>query len=702
MAGPIRIAVLANASQARRELNGVAQETSSLGSKIGKFGKAAGVAAVAGLAVAGAAAVKFGADSVRAASDAQQSLGATETVFGRFSDTVVRTSEKAATKYGISANVYRENANLLGSLFKNQGVSMDQLGSKTEGMIATAADLAATFGGTTTDAVEALGAAFKGEYDQLERYGISIKQSDVNARLAAQGQDTLTGAALKAAEQQAKSALIAEQAAQANGSFARESNTLAHQQQVLAAQFDNIKAKIGTALLPILTKLLTFVTTTVLPNFGVVREVLGQVATAFSPVVAFAKRAFAAFNGSDQAGSKMEELRATVKQVWGAIESIFSSAVSIIESLWRSFGSTIVSFAGSTFSNLVQIVRGALKVIQGIFNVVAGLIKGDWSRAWDGIKQIASGALSVVTGVVKQGLNIIRTAFSAVGTVLRSLWSGLWNAIKSLASNALGAVRGIVSSGWNALRALTAAAWNALRGVVSSAWGGIKRAVSIGIAGMLALVRAIPGRVVAALAGLASRLYNAGAEMMSMLAQGIRDKFDAAFDALKSAAGKLASLIPGSPVKEGPLRSLNAGHAGGEIMNLLAKGIKDNAAKPADELSRAMGRAREALVHKRDDLSSVLAGLRYDIEVSGGSLAVGRLSAQRSTARPAPSAAGVATSDRLIEEQTRLLAEQTNQLRFLVAEARTQNEQVAAINKGVESMPRKQQQLRRNGHGGRG
>lgn len=48
MAGPIRIAVLANASQAKRELGSVAKETSSLGSKLGKFGKAAGVAAVAG------------------------------------------------------------------------------------------------------------------------------------------------------------------------------------------------------------------------------------------------------------------------------------------------------------------------------------------------------------------------------------------------------------------------------------------------------------------------------------------------------------------------------------------------------------------------------------------------------------------------------------------------------------------------------
>ena len=570
MAGPIRIAVLANASQAKRELGSVAKEASTLGSKLGKFGKAAGVAAVTGLAVAGAAAVKFGADAVSAASDAQQSLGATETVFGKFAKTVEKTSNRAAQKYGLSANVYRENANLLGSLFKNQGVNTDELAGKTEKMIGTAADLSATFGGTTSEAVEALGAAFKGEYDMLERYGISIKQSDVNARLAAKGQDELTGAALKQAEQVAKTELINKQAAQANGAFAKESNTLAGQQQRLAAQFENIKAKVGKALLPVLTRLLTYLNKNIGPAFQSIKDGVAGFLEGIGPAVAFIRGLFASFSGSGEAGAKMQQLQGTVASAWASIKSIFSSAVSIVTSLWRMFGATITSYASSTFTNVIGIIRGAFRVIQGIFNVVAGILKGDWSRVWTGIKQIVTGAWAVIKGIVRQGWNIVRSIFAAGGAVLRRLWGAMWNGIKSLASSALSGVRGLVSSGWNGIKSLTSSAWAAIRGLVAKAWGRIKEAVSDGISKVVTLVKGLPGKITGALGDLGSLLFDAGADIIGGLLGGIESKFGAVKDKL----GGLTNLIP--DIKGPPKRDkVLLRPAGQLIMQGLIDGFED-------------------------------------------------------------------------------------------------------------------------------
>ena len=244
----------------------VGPEVDKAGSSVGKrFGSAIGTAAKVGLAAGSVAFVAFAGSAIRSASDAQQSIGATETVFGRFAETVIKTSGKAAQSYGLSANTYRENANLIGSLFKNQGVATDELAGKTEQMIGIGADLAATFGGTTTEAVETLGAAFKGEYDSIERYGISIKESAVSAELAARGQDKLTGAALAAAKQAVVTDLIMRQSKDSLGAFGRESNTLAGQQQRLSASFENIKATLGSALLPVLTQFAGFLNASVLP-----------------------------------------------------------------------------------------------------------------------------------------------------------------------------------------------------------------------------------------------------------------------------------------------------------------------------------------------------------------------------------------------------------------------------------------------------
>ncbi len=488
MARPIVISILANASQARAELN-------STGGVFSKFGKLAG----AGLALAGVAVGSFAVKAVKGASDAQQSIGATETVFGKFSDTVIKTSDKAARAYGLSANSYRENANLIGSLFKNQGVDTDKLAGKTEEMIAKASDLSATFGGPTTLAVEALGAAFKGEFNQLEKYGISIKQSTINteAMRVANVKTTsefnkLSAAQQAAAKQQATTNLINKQSKDSTGAFARETKTLAHQQQVLGAQFDNIKVKVGTALIPILTRFLTF-----LNNKG--PAAFNAIKAAIAPVIAFFQNLGGA---SDSTGGKFQQFLTTARTVWTSVQSVISSAVAIVTVLWQKFGATLTSFVSTAFTNTLAVIRAAFTVIQGIFNVIAGVLTGDWKRVWDGIKQIVSGAVGVVKGVVKQLWNAIQTLFRAGVTIIKSVFSGAWTALKAAAVN--------------------------------------------GVSALITKVKEIPGKIKSAVGDLGSILKNAGKAVI----QGLIDGIGAMIGALKKKLKGITDLIPGN---KGPI-----------------------------------------------------------------------------------------------------------------------------------------------------
>lgn len=233
---------------------------SSLKNVAKQYGALAGAAVTAG-------AIKFGSSSISAASEAEQSLGATEKVFKKQADVVVGYSDQAATKYGLSANKYRESANLIGSLFKNQGVAADKLAGKTDAMIGKASDLAATFGGDTKTAVESLSSAYKGEFDPLERYGISLKQSTVNTeawRLAGvkskKEWDGLTLAQQRTATQTATTNLIMRQSKDSMGAFGDEAGTLAGQQQRLSAMWEDGKVVLGKALIPTLTTGLSKVT----------------------------------------------------------------------------------------------------------------------------------------------------------------------------------------------------------------------------------------------------------------------------------------------------------------------------------------------------------------------------------------------------------------------------------------------------------
>jgi murein DD-endopeptidase MepM/ murein hydrolase activator NlpD len=219
----------------------------------------AGMAAPAAgaLAAIGGIAIGFG----QMAAEAEQNVGAVETVFGSAAKKVEEFSKRSSTAVGLSASSYNELSATTGTALKAAGYSVDQLAEKNDALITRGADLASVFGGTTAEAVRAMGSAFRGEFDPLERYGVTLTMNQVNAELAARGYDKLTGAALESAKKQTIHDLIMKQSAQSAGNFAKEADTTAGAQQRATASFQDASAKLGEKLLPAMTKFAEIATT---------------------------------------------------------------------------------------------------------------------------------------------------------------------------------------------------------------------------------------------------------------------------------------------------------------------------------------------------------------------------------------------------------------------------------------------------------
>ncbi len=239
-------AATTGAEKSLKTLQGkVSTISSRISSSLATIGIGFGVAAVVG-------GIK---DTISAASDQEQQFGALEAVFGNLSG---RMKEFASNQNSIglnTADAARQMA-LLGSQLKGVGMPIDQVADKTESLIGLAADLAATYGGTTAGAVDSISSLFRGEFDPIEKYGVAIKQSDINAKLAAEGLDTLTGEALKTAKAQAALELLFTGTADAQGQAAREAGTYASQNAALTSKFDDLQAEIGQKLLPIMVELM--------------------------------------------------------------------------------------------------------------------------------------------------------------------------------------------------------------------------------------------------------------------------------------------------------------------------------------------------------------------------------------------------------------------------------------------------------------
>ncbi|KFI90942.1 hypothetical protein BISA_1921 [Bifidobacterium saguini DSM 23967] len=147
----LAIRIIGDATSAVSAMNKAEQASASFKDKLGK----ASVAASAALSAIGAGA----ASCAKNAADLQQSIGGVETVFGSSARKMLEWSNQAAQSVGLSKNEYNEFATLVGSQLQNFGMSVEESASKTNELIGLGADLSSMFGGSTSEAVDALSSA---------------------------------------------------------------------------------------------------------------------------------------------------------------------------------------------------------------------------------------------------------------------------------------------------------------------------------------------------------------------------------------------------------------------------------------------------------------------------------------------------------------------------------------------------------------
>ena len=220
------------------------QRLDRMGSRFQKAG--AGMLATAGLLGVGLY------KAAQSASDLEQAVGGSAAVFGKASSIIDDYAKDAAQAAGLSESAFRQATTSIGGQLKALGFSTAEAAEQAVNLTQVAADLSATYGGTTAEAVAALGAAFRGEADPAERFNLRLNQTTVNAKAVELGLAASTSQVSAQAKAQATLALITEQSKDAQGQFAREADSAAGAMARFSAETENLKASVGQAVAPVL------------------------------------------------------------------------------------------------------------------------------------------------------------------------------------------------------------------------------------------------------------------------------------------------------------------------------------------------------------------------------------------------------------------------------------------------------------------
>lgn len=468
------------------------------------------------------------------AGDAEQSIGAIDTVFKENAQTMHDWAATASQTVGISGNEYRELGTLLGSQLKNMGTPMDQIADKTNGLIGMGADMASMFGGTTKEAIEAISSALKGEMDPIEKYGVTLSAAALDAEALAKGiikpvkdADKIASATTKLelaqnkyneaikkngkdsdeakraklnltsaeealnkatagkipkldAESKAlaiQSALYG-QSADAQGNFARESDTLQNKQQKAAASFQDLKETIGTAFLPAMTSAFGFLNEKAIPALVSFGDWIQQNQAWLKPLAVTLLSvggAFFALKGAISIIFGVTNAVAALKGGFAALNIVMKANI---------FGLIIAAIVGlvAGFMYLWKTNEDFRNFFINLWKNISGFFVGVWNNVLKpAFKAVGDFWKNTVAPILSNAWNnVIKPVFSALGTFFSWVWNSVlkpaFNAVMNFWQNTLAPAlsyvwNSIIKPVFNALGTFFSWVWNSL---LKPAFGALK------------------------------------------------------------------------------------------------------------------------------------------------------------------------------------------------------------------------------------
>lgn len=270
-----------------------------------------------------------------------------------------------------------------------------------------------------------------------------------------------------------------------------------------------------------------------------------------------------------------------------AIVDVFRATGELIRSYWKIAWDAISTTVSTVLAYIGGAVRAGLTAVRSTVSTVMGAVSRVFRSAWDTISSVVSDALAYVGGAIRSGMKTAQSIVTTVLSAIRSFFSSAWDTISNTVSTALAyvagavrsrmdAIRSAISSAMDAVKSAISRAFDAAKDAVSRAMSAIWEAVSSGVSRVVGVIRTLPGKILSALGNLGSLLRDKGAALIGGLVDGITGSIGRVTGAMGNIASRIRSFLPGSPVKEGPLRSWNNGGAGKRLAGLLTKGLDDS------------------------------------------------------------------------------------------------------------------------------
>ena len=520
----IQISVLADVKDISRGIQQVNGQLDGMGQSVGKVTGFVKNLVTGFLALQAVKAVTgYIGDAIGPASDLNETVSKTGQIFGDSASGILEWSKNAAASMGQSRQQALDGAATFAVFGKSAGLAGNDLNQFAIQNSQLASDLASFHNTSPEQAINAIGAALRGESEPMRAYGVLLDDASMRQKALELGLISTTKNALTPQQKVlAAQALIMQQTGDAQGDFARTSDGLANKQRILSAKFEDVKTVVGSALLPIMTGLAGIFLDKVVPAaqsaaqwFGdnLVPKLKELWSTVQSNVLPILKNLGEFFTGTivpalqDIAGFVRDNstlfgsLAVAVGTLYAAFV-IYNTAMSIWSALTKGYAAVQAAF------NLVMAINPFVLIIAGLAALVAALIYA-WTHSetfrnvvtavWDAIWGFIKGVLNWFTDTLWPGIQKVWDAIGDGIEALKQWFIDRWNAIVNFVQAVPGKITGFFSG---------------IASFFSNLWNTVKTGVVNGWNAALDFIAGLPGKILGVFADAGSWLLDVGGDLL--------------------------------------------------------------------------------------------------------------------------------------------------------------------------------------------
>lgn len=398
-------------------------------------------------------------NSIKLASDLQEVQNVVDTTFGSDASKINEWSKNAQTAFGMSELSAKKFNGTMGAMLKSMGLSQDEVYNMSTAMTGLAGDFASFYNLDHEEAFEKIRSGISGETEPLKQLGINMSVANLEAYALSQGITTAYGSMTQAEQATLRYNYLMSVTKDAQGDFAKTSDSFANQQRILELNFENLSATIGSMLLPFLNDLLKSINDifTSAKDVGIWMEEHEQVLTVLGILIGTLTTAIIAYNVAMNATAIATTIATTASTAFGAVMAFITSPITLvvlaigaliaIGYLLITNWDTVKTTALNVFNWIVDFFKSVASKIgdafEGIYDIGKNIVEGLWNGITNAknwlLNKVKSFATSIIDGM-KSALGIHSPSTKFRDLVGRFIPQGIAVGIEADTSKAIKAV----------------------------------------------------------------------------------------------------------------------------------------------------------------------------------------------------------------------------------------------------------------------